>query len=207
MRIVIVDDHLAVAEAIGAELAKHFEVAGVLTDGNALPDWFVVNQADIVLLDTTLPVCNIQNVIRRICRLRSDVKVVAMSIHVDEGDWRGLHRFGAHGVVSKIRPLRELVQAVVDIASHPTRQVDNESAESGLAPTSRQLDVLRMIAADLLLKEVAAELGLSVPRADELVAELKGRLNVRTSAGLVLRAVERGWIEPRIAPRPPPPSR
>ena len=207
MRIVIVDDHLAVAEAIGAELAKHFEVAGILTDGNALPDWLAANQAEIVLLDTTLPVCNIQDVIRRVCRLRSDVKVVAMSIHVDESDWRGLHRFGAHGVVSKIRPLRELVEAVVDIASHPTPQVDNESPESGLAPTSRQLDVLRMIAADLLLKEVASELGLSIPRADELVGELKVRLKVRTSAGLALWAVEKGWIEPRVAPRPPPPRK
>jgi DNA-binding NarL/FixJ family response regulator len=190
-RILIVDDHLAVAEAIGAELAKHFEVADILTDGNALPDWFVANQADIVLLDTTLPVCNIQEVIRRVCRLRSDVKVVAMSIHVDESDWRGLHRFGAHGVVSKMRPLRELVQTVVDIASHPKPQVD-KSAESGLVPTSRQLDVLRMIAADLLLKEVASELRLSLPRADELVGEMKARLNVRTPAGLVLRAVEKG---------------
>ena len=59
MRIVIVDDHLAVAEAIGAELAKHFEVAGILTDGNALVDWFVANDAEVVLLDTTLPACNV----------------------------------------------------------------------------------------------------------------------------------------------------
>jgi DNA-binding NarL/FixJ family response regulator len=204
MRIVIVDDHLAVAEAIGAELAKHFEVAGILTDGNALPDWFVDNQADIVLMDTTLPVCNIQDVIRRVCRLRSDVKVVAMSIHVDESDWRGLHRFGAHGVVSKIRPLAELVESVVRIAS-TDRPLVNETMEESLAPTARQLDVLRKMAADLLLKEVATELRLSLPRADELVGEMKARLNVRTTVGLVLRAVERGWIEPRIAPRDLPP--
>jgi DNA-binding CsgD family transcriptional regulator len=77
--------------------------------------------------------------------------------------------------------------------------------EESLAPTARQLDVLRKMAADLLLKEVATELRLSLPRADELVGEMKARLNVRTTVGLVLRAVERGWIEPRIAPRDLPP--
>jgi len=204
MRIVIVDDHMAVAEAFAAELAKHFEIVGILTDGNVLVDWLGANEADIVLLDTILPVCNIQDVIRRVCRLRNDVKVVAMSIHVDESDWRGLHRFGAHGVVSKIRPLRELVEAVIHIASRDQPLVDNEIAEETLAPTARQLDVLRMMAADLFLKEIASVLGFSLARVDELVGELRTRLHVRTPSGLVLRAVEKGWIEPRVAPRPPP---
>lgn len=202
MRIVIVDDHLAVAEAIGAELAKHFEVAGILTDGNALVDWFVANDAEVVLLDTTLPACNVQEVIRRVCRFREGVKVVAMSIHVDEGDWRGLHRFGAYGIVSKGRPLRELVEAIENVAFRDRPLIDNEAPKETRAPTARQLDVLRMIAADLMLKEVAAELGFSVARVDELVGELKARLHVRTVSGLVLRAVEKGWIEPRVAPPP-----
>jgi len=206
MRIVIVDDHLAVAEAFAAELARHFEVAGILNDGNALLSWLGSNDADLVLLDTTLPACNIQEIIRQACRARPGLRIVAMSIHGEEADWRGLHRFGAYGVVSKIGPLQVLIETVVQIAWRDRPLVDNERRENGLAPTSRQLDVLRMMAADLLLKEVAAELGFSVARVDELVGELKARLHVRTPSGLVLTAVEKGWIEPRVAPHPPPPS-
>ena len=125
-----------------------------------------------------------------------------MSIHVDEGDWRGLHRFGAYGIVSKGRPLRELVEAIENVAFRDRPLIDNEAPKETRAPTARQLDVLRMIAADLMLKEVAAELGFSVARVDELVGELKARLHVRTVSGLVLRAVEKGWIEPRVAPPP-----
>lgn len=156
-----------------------------------------------ILANTCLPShagCYIQDVIRRVGREHHGVKVITMSIHTDEGDWRGLHRFGAHGVVSKIRSLGELVQSILAIASRRSPRVDNESIQGGLAPTARQLDVLRMMAADLSLKEVAFELGFSVARVDELVAELKTRLQVRTSGGLVLRAVEMGWIEPRVAP-------
>jgi DNA-binding NarL/FixJ family response regulator len=123
-----------------------------------------------------------------------------MSIHDDHGDWPGLHVFGAHGVVSKTRPLFDIRLTLESLDHLGTPLHDSPGETSRPALTPRQVEILVAVAADMLHKEIALELKLSEARVDQHIAELKKRLGVRTSAALVLRAVEAGWIEPRVAP-------
>lgn len=202
MRLVIVDDHLAVAEALSLALTPAHEVIEILGSGDTLVRWLASHSVDAILLDTTLPHCNVQDLIRQVRRCCPNTLVLTMSIHDDHGDWPGLHRFGAHGVVSKTRALYDLRVTLDVLAARRTPLEDNQKDILHQAPTPREMDVLLAITADKSHKEIAEELDMSEARVDEHFAELKKRLAVRTIAGLVLRAVEKGWIEPRMAPAP-----
>ena len=206
VRLIIVDDHLAFAEALALALAPTHDVVEILDNGDALLLWLADNEVQAVLLDTTLPHCNVHDTIRQIRRRYPSTLVVAMSIHDDHSDWPGLHRFGAHGVVSKTRNLYDLRVTLDILATRGSPLEDNQPEILHQSLTSRQMDVLVAIAADKIYKEIAEELDMSEARVDEHVAELKKRLKVRTSAGIVLRAVEEGWIEPRVVPVPQPTS-
>lgn len=200
MRLLLVDDHRLVAEALALALAPAHRVLDVLCDGAALHPWLVLHEVDAVLLDSTLPHCNLSEVIRHVRRSHPNTIVLVMSIHDDHCDWPGLHRFGAHGVVSKTRALCDLRVTLDLIATSGAPLKDGQQETLNAALTPRQIDVLKAIARDRPRKEIAHELDLSEARVNEHVAELKRRLGVRTSAALVLRAVEEGWIEPRVAP-------
>lgn len=202
MRLVILDDHLAFGEALALALSATHSVVDVLFGGDALIPWLSLHKVDAILLDTTLPHCNVQDLIRQVRRRYPGTIVVAMSIHDDHGDWPSLHRFGAHGVVSKTRSLFDirLTLEVLGIRGIPFHDCQEDLLRPALTP--RQVDVLVAVASDLFHKEIAIDLGISEARVDEHIAELKKRLGVKTSAALVLRAVEAGLIEPRVSPVP-----
>jgi two-component system nitrate/nitrite response regulator NarL len=200
MRVIVVDDHLAVAEAFALALARRHTVVEVLCDGEALLPWLQLHEVDAILVDTTLPHCDIRELIRHVRRTYPSITVIAMSIHDDHGDWPNLHRWGAHGVVSKTRPLFDVRLTLEILRARGSPFDDRQQEVLHPALTTRQIDVLSAIASDKLHKEIALDLGLSEARVDEHISELKKRLGVRTLAGLVLRAVEEGWIEPRVAP-------
>lgn len=128
MRIVIVDDHLALAESLALGFGRHWRVT-VLCDGQALIDWLRQHPVDVVLLDTTLPHCNIRHLIQRIRRECESVVIVMMSIHGRVADWPCLQRFGVHGVVSKCAKLVDLVADVERIRS--MGQPNPEEAKRG----------------------------------------------------------------------------
>jgi DNA-binding NarL/FixJ family response regulator len=64
------------------------------------------------------------------------------------------------------------------------------------------MEILEALARDRLEKEIAAELDLRLDTVKKHVAALKRLLGARTRIGVVLRAIEEGWVEPRS----PPPS-
>jgi len=200
VRVVIVDDHLAFAEALALALEPEHTVLAAFGDGNELMPFLRENLVDAILLDTTLPRCDIRNLIGSI-RRSSNVLLIMMTGIDDVGEWPGLHRFGAHGMISKSRPLARFRASMERIAALDRPVSDTLPGSSVSALTPRQEDVLRAIARDLLRKEIAQDLHLSEARVDEHVAELKRRYGVRTTAGLVLRGIEEGVIEPWLSPR------
>ena len=82
----------------------------------------------------------------------------------------------------------------------PATATSNPNPALSLRLTQREIDVLRAMAQDMTLKEIALRLGMSRGRVDEHVAELKHRLGVRTTHGVVLRGVEGGFLEPGVFP-------
>jgi DNA-binding NarL/FixJ family response regulator len=204
MRLLIVDDHRAVAEALGVALTPEFEVTGLLYDGREVLAWLDTHHIDVILLDATLPHCSIFDVIRGIRQHHPDTIVVIMSSYPSANDWPAFHRFGAHAAVSKADGLAEFARVLVDVAARKRPLADATIGDGRSVATPRQLDVLHALARGRSRKQIATDLGLSQFRVDEHVAELKHRFHAHTSADLVLRAVEEGILEPSVPPKPDP---
>lgn len=153
VRILVVDDHFAVGEALGLALSTRHTVVDVLFNGHDLLPRLAQSAVDAILLDTTLPDCNLRKMIRVVRREYPGTLILAMSIHDDHGDWPDLHRSGAHGVVSKTRPLIDVLVLLEVLEARRVPCADEEEEILNPALTSRQIDVLERIAADRLRKK------------------------------------------------------
>src|SRR6266540_29014 len=71
MRILIVDDHRAVADAFALALTREHTAVGVVSDFRQVEDWLSDHAVDVVLLDGTLPGCNLFDLIRAVWRRNS----------------------------------------------------------------------------------------------------------------------------------------
>lgn len=211
MRLLIVDDHFAVAEAFARALQGEHEVRGILKDHRGVLPWLADHEVDLVLLDGTLPGCDLFELIRKIRHVHHRPRVVVMSMYQGGSDWPGIRRMGAWGIVSKSLGLESFRRALRELMASDTPLPDGEAASRIPTPTSRHLDVLIAIAQGDARKEIETLLNLGEGRIDELISELKHLLHARSWADMVLRAVELGWIEPRVPPpkqpdlpKPPP---
>jgi len=201
MRLLVVDDHLAVAEAFAAALGQRYPILGVLNDHREVLRWLTEHDVDLVLLDSTLPGCDLFELVRRIRHVRCSPHVVIMSMFENGTDWPGIRRMGAAGVVSKSMKLTTLIRAIETIWEEPKPGADGDPAIRVPSPTSRQMDVIIEKTRGESRKEIAAALGLGQARVDELVAQLKQLTGAHDWADLMLHAINLGWIEPRVPHR------
>ena len=201
MRILIADDQLAVGEALGAALSVHYLVEDVLQDPREVFGRLEGSSVDIILLDSTLPHCDLYEMTRKIRRQYPQIRVVVMTMFVDSSEWPALHRMGASGCVSKAVSLSEFIHCLDDIATRTSRLPAGERRSPKGSLRSRHLDLITEKSRGASRKQIAASLGLSAARLDELVAELKDLTGAHEWTDLVLHAVERGGIEPRVPTR------
>jgi DNA-binding NarL/FixJ family response regulator len=201
MRLLIIDDHRAVAEAFAAYLSRHHEIAGVLDHHTDVLPWLANHSVDLVLLDGSLPHCDIFDLIRRITKR---TRVVVMTMYPHSSCWPGLRRMGAIGIVSKSVSLAEFAANVARLSLLERPTEDGDRTGETPEPTSRHLEVLIALARGARAKQIATALGLRPDRTNELMSEVRQLLKATDRAEAVLRAVELGWIEPHV-PSPPPP--
>jgi DNA-binding NarL/FixJ family response regulator len=202
MRLLIVDDHRAVTEAFAAYLSRDHEIAGVLDDHTAVLPLLANHRVDLVLLDGSLPRCDIFDLIRRITKR---TKVIVMTMYPRSSRWPGLRRMGANGIVSKSVGLEEFAAEICRLAANDKPPDDGDRTAEVPEPTSRQLEVLIAMARGTRAKEISAAIGLGLDRTNEVIGEVLHLLKATDRAEVVLRAVELGWIEPQSPPPHPTP--
>lgn len=202
MRLLLVYDQRAMAEALALALGSEHQVIGLLCEHHDVMAWLQLHQVDLVLIDAALPHCNMFELIRTICIRHKRTQVVVMSAQDEGTDWPGIRRMGAHGVISKAAGLESFRQTLLELAAKDKPSDDGAPSLRALAPTARHLDVLHSIMGGASRKRIATELHLSRPRIDELISEIKHRLGAENWGDMVLRAIDQGWIEPRVPPPP-----
>lgn len=206
MRIVIVDDHHAVGAGLAQLLALQHEILAVLADWHMLESFVEGTRTDLVLLDGTLPRCDIAKIVQHTA-LRT--KVIVMTMYPNCSTWPGLHRMGAWGVVSKSLSPETFVAEVNRIAGLPHRQPDGDPDSRTLEPTSRDLEVLVGMGRGNGIKQIARDCGLARSTTSGLIREVLKLTRMTGWAAAVLFASDQGWIEPRVpppAPRSPHPA-
>jgi DNA-binding NarL/FixJ family response regulator len=203
-RILMADDHLMLLEAFKALLEPDFEVVGTVTDGRALLEEFSRLHPDVVLLDVAMPLLNGLDAGRQLKAQRQSVKLIYLTMNPDPDLAGEALRLGASGYVLKSSAAQELKQAIQEALrgrSYITPLITRDVVGSLMQPrtprnqlTSRQREVLQLLAEGKSMKEVGAILDLTPRTVAFHKYRMMEQLRLKTSAELVKFAVRQGVV-------------
>lgn len=200
-RVLLADDHAMIAEGLGRLIADVADLVGQVNDGLQLVDEAKRLRPDIVVADVTMPGLSGIDAMRRLKAEGSSSRFIFLTIHGEARLAAEAMRSGASGYLLKRAAGDELlgaIHAVVNGRTYLTPLITGDVLHQLTAPaqndarelTPRQRDVLRLIAEGKRMKEIAAELDLSVRTVEGHKAQLMQVLGVESTADLIRFAIK-----------------
>lgn len=207
-RILLADDHAVVRNGFRMILdaQEDMEVIGEASNGRQAVESAASLQPDIVVMDVTMPELNGIEATRRLAESAPRARVLALSMHKDAVYVREILRAGAKGYLLKDSGEADLLAAIRavtrgegflspaiadavlnDYRKHVTNPVD--------LLTSREREVLQLIAEGRTNKEIAQSLTLSVYTVEAHRGRIMEKLNLHSTGELVRFAVRNGVVD------------
>ena len=206
--VVIADDHPIVREGVRKLLdSQEFRIVGEASDGLNTVSLVEELRPDVVVLDLAMPTLNGAGAAREIAKVSPRTKVVLLTMYTEERHILGALRAGVKGCVSKTQAPEHLLQAIREVRAggvylSPTISgvvVQGYLAKTELPDeplTSRERQVLQLIAEGNTTKQIAVLLGVSVRTAESHRSTLMEKLDLHSTAELVRYAIRRGVVQP-----------
>jgi DNA-binding NarL/FixJ family response regulator len=201
IRILCVDDHQMVLEGIVVLINRQpdMEVVASAVSGRAAVDLFRAHQPDVTVMDLQMPDMNGLDAIRAIRKEHPSARIVVLTMYQgDEDIYRALQA-GAATYLLKDAVSHELVHMVREV--HAGRRPLPPNIASLLAVraahtplTSREIEVLELLAQGMRNKEIADALGITEKTARVHVKNLFAKLDVHDRASAMNVAIHRGII-------------
>lgn len=212
LRVFVADDHAVLRDGLKALV-------------NAQPDMTVVGEADnglttqerakellpdVLLMDISMPECNgvqATELIRQEC---ATIKVLILTAYKDKGYLDRVLKVGASGYVLKLSVAEELIDAIRVVASggiyldpQMADRITDGYARSQLLKgelrqkevTTREEEVLRLIAQGHSNKEISSQLKIAVKTVESHKAKVMQKLDLRNRTEIVRYAVRQGWFQ------------
>jgi len=201
IRILVVDDHFMVRMGLSASLnvEPDMEVVAEAGTGEAALEACRKHHPNLVIMDVRLPGMGGSDATAAILRQFPDVRVLMLSTHAGEEEIYRALQAGAHGYVLKNLVREELLRAIRQVVEGQ-RYLDPAVAPVLAARvgrrtlTSRELEILRMVAKGLGNKEIGAALKIAEVTVKLHVSHVLEKLNVRDRTEAATAAVQRGII-------------
>jgi len=208
-RVFVVDDHRLFLAGVRSELGDRFEIAGTASDVDEAIAGIRRTSPDVVLLDVHMPGGGGLAVLGQVARTDPRVRFLALSVSDAAEDVIALVRAGARGYVTKsIRP-EQLAEAILRV--HAGEAVLSprlagfvlDAFADGTAPpldpeldqlTTREREVLRLIARGFAYKQVARRLSISIKTVETHVSAVLRKLQLSNRHELSRWASERRLI-------------
>jgi len=208
IRILLADDHAVVRQGFKMILNAQadMEIVGEAGNGRQAVELAEQLRPDVVVMDVSMPELNGIEATRRLASSLPHARVIALSMHKDSVYVREILRAGARGYLLKDSGAADLVAAIHAVASgesylspavsnavlddyrrHVTNPID--------LLTSREREVLQLLAEGRTNKEIAGVLNLSVYTVDAHRGRIMEKLNLHSISELVRFAVRNGLIE------------
>lgn len=210
IRVLLADDHGLVRAGLRALLSglEGIEVVGEASDGQEALVTIATVDPQVVLMDIAMPRLNGFEATARITKQYPHVGVIILSMHANDEYIRESLRAGARGYLLKGADPLELHMALKAVSRGETYLTPSVSSQvvtsfvSGRKPrgsaldqlTSRQREVLQLIAEGQSTKDIAQTLSLSVKTVETHRADIMERLGIHDVPGLVKFAIRSGLI-------------
>lgn len=203
------DDHVLVRAGIRVlvEEIESIEVVAEAGDGQEALRLIRAHAPDIVLLDIAMPLLNGFEVLDQAVPEFPDLRVIVLTVHETEEYALYAFRHGARGYLPKTAASAELALAIKAVAAGETylspalsqktffHRVKKSIGQTSFAElTTRQQEVLKLIAQGQSTKDIALTLDISAKTVEAHRAQLMARLDIHDVAGLVRYAIKMGLV-------------
>jgi two-component system invasion response regulator UvrY len=209
IRVVLIDDHAMVRQALSSVLEDDSTVRIVAQGGDAVEAIEVVRREkpDVLVLDYNIPGGGALAVLETLERLEIDVVVLVLTVHESSHYAVRALEAGAQGFLVKSSAVEELLGAIravhageIYITPKLSRVVLDQLRKPrrdrvGVAALSaRELEILRILASGTGIKEAAGKLKVSVSTASTYRARLMKKLNLESTSDLIRFALENNLV-------------
>jgi DNA-binding NarL/FixJ family response regulator len=214
IRVLIVEDHRVVREGLRALLTAEtdIEVVGEARNGREAVQLTGTLRPDVVVMDIAMPLLNGVEATRQAIRAIPSSRVLILSAHSEDAYVEQVMEAGAAGYLLKETAASILVKAIRETSQGRTflspsiakrlGDLHEKAMGRGKRPrkgaarlTSREVEVLQLIAEGMANKETAMELGISIKTVEKHRQHLNSKLGIHDTAGLTRYAISRGIIE------------
>ncbi len=204
--ILIVDDHPLVAQGVKALLEPTESVTEIATSGIQALELINKCDFDLYILDISIPDLSGFELIDVIRRKDSSALILIHTMHEEVWYVNKMIALGVQGIVLKSSAMGELANAVEcvlqgDVYTCPRFQEvhakltkEHEKAFGRQKPSTRELQVLQLIADGLNTNEIAQSLGLSVNTVETFRKRLIRKFTAKNAIDLVVKAFDKGYL-------------
>ena len=212
--ILLADDHALMREGcrMMLEFENDFEVAGEARDGRQAVELAKKLHPDVALMDIAMPLLNGLEAARQIHKAIPATKVLMLSAHSDDAYVKNATDSGAMGFLLKQTSAHDVCRAIREVQKGKTffspsisrrqERINPKSlSRAGVLKkkiselTSREMEVLQLIAEGKANKETASELGIGIKTVEKHREHLMEKLDIHDTAGLTRYAISAGVIE------------
>jgi two-component system response regulator NreC len=212
IRILLADDHNVMRKGLRLllESQPEFTVVAEAADGRQAVEQAEATSPDVVVLDIAMPNLSGIEAAQRIISQRPSTSVVILSMHSDEGYVLRALKAGAKGYLLKDSVEGDLIEAITTVHQGKTffsreigkmlvedyiREIRARGSEDSYELlTSREREILQLLAEGKSNKEIAGALNLSSHTVETHRRNLQDKLNLHSFAELILYAVRKRII-------------
>jgi len=215
--VMLAEDHAVVRQGLCALLKAdgHFTMVGEARTGREAVEMAGALHPDVILMDIAMPVLNGLEATRQIRAANPAARIVILSAHSDDEYIERLTSAGANGFLEKQTSAEILTKAIREVAKggrffspaiakrmadgrNRSRDRDGLFKPGGVKLTSRETEVLQLVAEGQANKQVAATLEISIKTVEKHRQHLMDKLNIHDTAGLTRYAIASGVIESSV---------
>jgi len=215
IKVLLADDHNVVRQGLRAllEAERDMRVVGEAENGRQAVQMTSDLMPEVVVMDIAMPLLNGLEATRQILKAVPTTRVLVLSAHKDDEYVEQAIKLGAAGYLIKqtsaltlAKSIRQVVKSTSFVGPYLSRRLrerqeavprgaGGRKKKEGVSLTSREVEILQLIAEGKANKQTAAELNISIKTVEKHRQHLMRKLDVHDTAGLTRYAIAAGIIE------------